>query len=67
MNGTQRTGHGFPTRQEWLAWGFVPCRGNGCRRLVNPTEIRYCSACRAQHRSTKRPRNQNRKRKTNAR
>ena len=26
----------WPSREEFLAWGMVPCRINSCRGLINP-------------------------------
>jgi len=37
----------WPTREELIAWGMVPCREPGCRCLVNPELLRrhVCTRC----------------------
>jgi hypothetical protein len=37
----------WPTRDEFLDWGMVECRGEDCRLLVNPYVLReeFCRGC----------------------
>lgn len=46
----------WPSRQELLDWGMVPCAGNGCRVLMNPDLPRgpLCKGCWRRRRKGKR-------------
>jgi hypothetical protein len=38
-------------RGRLLAWGMTPCKGDGCRKLLNPEiGFEYCTDCRRRRR-----------------
>jgi hypothetical protein len=39
----------FPSREELIAWGMVPCSNPDCRMLVNAELIRVCTRCATNH------------------
>lgn len=48
------TGTRFPTRDELLAWGLVPCRNKRCHMLINAELLQWCTDCMTAHRRRKR-------------
>jgi len=50
---TQKPSARWPTRDELLAWGLVPCAAKGCRVVVNPDLMTFCGSCRRKHHATR--------------